>query len=305
LSAAGLGAGLSACLEGEKTMSEAKTSGVDAEPVVRQPSIFLPHGGGPWTIVDLGPMSAGLDSLRSYLAGLPASLPAPPRAVLCVSAHWEAPRPTVMTALEPPMLYDYSGFPREAYEFKWPAPGSPELASKVVDLLESAGIETGRDPGRGFDHGTFVPLMVSDPRASIPTFQLSLVRGLDPATHIAIGRALAELRAQGVLIVGSGMSYHNMRAFMGASRDPELRRRMVDDSRRFDDWLAELATRSPSEVETRLVEWARAPAARDAHPREEHLVPLMVVAGSAIEGKVTVPYRGTAMGAAISALQFG
>lgn len=271
----------------------------------RLPTVFLPHGGGPWTIVDLGPMTSELDPLRVYLEGLTKELPEAPKAVLSVSAHWEAPKATVMTAATPPMLYDYYGFPPASYEYVWPAKGAPEVAEKVVDHLQSAGIEYARDAERGFDHGTFVPMMMPDPRGEIPTFQLSLVQGLDPKTHIDIGRALAPLRDEGVLIVGSGMSYHNMRAFGAAMRSANARGPMQADALRFDDWLAELTTRSESEIEQRLIEWERAPAGRAAHPREEHLLPLMVVAGAGLGDTVSRPFEGSMLGAKISTTAFG
>src|SRR5690606_22687549 len=130
-----------------------------------------------------------------------------------ISAHWEQEVATLMSASHPEMLYDYSGFPPQTYEIKWPAPGDPQLAGEVQSLLAEAGIPSELDAQRGFDHGTFVPLALSYPQADIPTLQLSLLAGLDPAEHLRLGRALAPLRDEGVLILGSGMSYHNMRGF--------------------------------------------------------------------------------------------
>jgi aromatic ring-opening dioxygenase catalytic subunit (LigB family) len=241
-------------------------------------------------------------ALDQYLRRLPESLPSKPRAVLCVSAHWEAPEPTVMTAASPPMLYDYYGFPSEAYAFQWPSPGAPQVAGLVRDRLADAGFDVAQDPERGFDHGAFVPLMLSYPDADMPTFQLSLIQGLDPARHIEMGKALAPLRDEGVLIVGSGMSYHNMRMFQAAFRDAGARERMDADSRAFDDWLAATMAAEPSVRESRLAKWADAPAARAAHPREEHLLPLMVTLGAALEGESTLPYRDRILGAHVSAV---
>ena len=121
--------------------------------------------------------------------------------------------PTVQSAANPGMLFDYTGFPPHTYELSWPAPGNPALATRVQQLLGAAGIPSAADPKRNFDHGTFVPMLLVDPDATLPTLQLSLDRSLDPVRHIAIGRALAPLRDEGVLILGSGMSYHNMRGF--------------------------------------------------------------------------------------------
>jgi aromatic ring-opening dioxygenase catalytic subunit (LigB family) len=217
--------------------------------------------------------------------------------LLVVSAHWEEKVPTVMTAPRPPILYDYYGFPPEAYAIEWPAPGDPALAERVVGLLEAAGFATAKDATRGFDHGTFIPLKVSWPDADVPTVQLSLKAGLDPEEHLAIGRALAPLRGEGVLILGSGLSFHNLRAF----RHPSAR--AVSEA--FDAWLADAATADPETRAARLRAWETAPAAREAHPREEHLLPLMVVAGAAGEDRGAVTFRHTFGQPLISALQFG
>jgi len=268
---------------------------------MRLPVIYLPHGGGPWPFVEL-PMfePAECAALRAYLSGLPASLPEPPRALLCVTAHWEEPVPTVSSAKAPGMLYDYHGFPPESYELVWPAPGDPSLASRVRALLEGAGIASGDDAERGFDHGTFVPLMVAWPNedgARVPCVQLSLVRGLDPAKHLALGRALAPLRDEGVLLVGSGMSYHDLGTLMT--------RRGRARSEPFDAWLGEIAGAPADERDEALERWETAPNARLAHPRAEHLLPLMVVAGAAGEDAGRTAFRGLFGDAWIRAIHFG
>ncbi len=268
------------------------------------PTLFIPHGGGPWTIVDMG-MREMYAPLRSYLASMVDDLPQRPRAILCVSAHWEEEVPTVQSGPTPPMLYDYGGFPPEAYTYRWNAPGDPEAAALVRDHLDAAGFETASDPRRGFDHGTFVPLMVPFPEATMPTFQVSLLGSLDPERHLAMGRALAPLRKHGILIVGSGMSYHNMRGFGAAMRSESGRRQVADDSKAFDDWMVESALSDPSARTRRLAEWAAAPAARACHPREEHLLPLMVAAGAAEEDPATVAMQDQILGAHVSALRFG
>lgn len=262
----------------------------------RQPVIYLPHGGGPWPFVDMGFPAAELDALARYLRGVPAALPERPKALLIVSAHWEQKVPTVMTAARPPMLFDYHGFPPASYELTWPAPGDRALAARVQALLGAAGIDSATDDTRGFDHGAFVPLKVAFPDADVPAIQLSLKRGLDPAEHLAIGRALAPLRDEGVFIVASGMSFHNMRAL----REP----RTGAASAAFDAWLGEAVEQDPPERERRLRDWSRAPSAREAHPREEHLLPLMVVAGAAGADRGAVTFRGTFLGQLISAVQF-
>ncbi|MBL8603089.1 MAG: dioxygenase [Myxococcales bacterium] len=263
----------------------------------KMPVAYIPHGGGPWPFVNLGFSSrAEDDGLRAYLAGLSQITPERPRALLIVSAHWEEPVATVMTAPRPPMLFDYYGFPAESYALSWPAPGSPEVAARVRGALTAAGIASAEDHARGYDHGTFIPMMLSYPEASIPTVQLSLKAGLDPAAHIALGRALAPLRHEGIFIVGSGMSYHNMRGFGSRGREA---------SETFDAWLRETVAMAPTEREARLVAWASAPAARASHPREEHLLPLMVVAGAAVDDPGHTPYSASYAGVRISAHHFG
>lgn len=262
------------------------------------PTVYVPHGGGPWPFVDVGFGDPDeWQRLRDYLAALASVPPEKPRAVLVVTAHWEEPRPTVSSSAAPPMLYDYGGFPPAAYALSWPAPGDPGLAAEVCALLESAGIASAANPTRGFDHGTFVPMKLAYPMADVPCVQLSLVRGLDPLAHLAIGRALEPLRNQGVFIVGSGSSYHNMQGFgVGAA---------LAASVEFDSWLRAVVVLSRAEREAALVDWANAPSARRCHPREEHLLPLMVVAGAAGGDLPSVSFSDRVMGVRLSAVQFG
>lgn len=263
----------------------------------RLPVVFLPHGGGPWPFVELGFPKAELQPLAEYLKSVAALPKTPPRAILIISAHWEESVPTVMTGAHPPMLYDYYGFPPESYQITWPAPGHPQIAEHVRTLLGAAGFATAADHKRGFDHGTFVPLKLMYPEAAVPTVQLSLKTGLDPQTHIAMGRALAPLRDEGVFIVGSGMSYHNLRGL----GDP----RAIPGGKAFDAWLQATATLDSAARDKGLAAWERAPSARQAHPREEHLIPLMVVAGAAGTDRATVAFNGQMMGVPISAYHFG
>jgi aromatic ring-opening dioxygenase catalytic subunit (LigB family) len=264
------------------------------------PTLYIPHGGGPCFFMDwtMGPPDTW-DRMAEWLRSIEGSLPEKPRALLVVSAHWEAQVPTVTSSTAPPLLYDYYGFPPSTYELKWPAPGAPELATRVRSLLEGAGIESASDASRGFDHGVFIPLKVSYPEAHLKTVQLSLQVGLDPHEHLAIGRALAPLRDEGVLIVGSGMSYHNMRAFM--SRSAQARA----ESATFDRWLGETVAAAPPARDAALAAWDRAPSARHAHPREEHLLPLMVAAGAAGEDRGQQVFVDEVMGAVVSAVRFG
>lgn len=282
---------------GHADSDEARGHGAATKATGRMPVAFLPHGGGPWPFVELGFGSKEeLASLAAYLRSV-RDVPKPEtKAILVVSAHWEEPVPTVMTSEHPPMLYDYYGFPPESYKITWPAPGHPALARRVRELLGAAGFQTAEDPERGFDHGTFVPLKLAYPEANIPTVQLSLKRGLDPAEHLAMGRALAPLRDEGVFIVGSGMTYHNLRAFSPGARPV---------SEQFDAWLRETATLEAKDRDARLADWAHAPAARAAHPREEHLLPLMVVAGAAGADRGVLAYGGTILSLQLSAYHFG
>lgn len=271
---------------------------MDREEIVskRMPTAFVPHAGGPVGHVDFGGERAEIESFVSYwrsLVNLPASRP---KAVLAVSAHWEGRVPTVMSSGSPPMLYDYGGFPAEAYQITWPAPGDPALAGRVRALLDKAGFETAEDPSRGFDHGTFVPLKMTYPAADIPVVQLSLKTGLDAAEHVGIGTALLPLRDEGVFIVGSGDSFHNMRGFTPAYRER---------SEAFNAWLTDAVTSSASERNRKLVHWEAAPFARECHPREEHLIPLMVVAGAAGADAGTLTWSGAFLGPEQTGYHFG
>ena len=236
----------------------------------RLPVYFISHGGGPWPWMEDGDR---YERLADALRRMPERLSETPAAVLVLSAHWEAPEFTLMTHAHPPMLYDYYGFPDFTYRIQYPAPGAPALAAQVRGLLARAGIASGVDANRGFDHGMFAPMAVIYPDADIPVLQMSLRQGLDPREHLAAGRALSPLRDEGVLIVGSGLSYHNLRAFGPAAKAP---------SAIFDAWLQRVLTMASSDERAdALAAWTSAPAARQAHPREEHLLPLMVAVGAA------------------------
>jgi aromatic ring-opening dioxygenase catalytic subunit (LigB family) len=263
---------------------------------MRMPVVFIPHGGGPWPFVEMGMPKDDIDRLAGYLRTVRDVPATPPRALLVVSAHWEAPVPTVMTSPRPPILYDYYGFPPESYQITWPAPGSPELAARVRSALDDAGIANAADDTRGFDHGTFIPLKLTYPDAEVPAIQLSLRTGLDPSEHIAIGRALMPLRDEGIFIIASGMTFHNLRAF----RNP----RAAPVSEAFDDWLRESMTREADERNQRLEQWMSAPAARAAHPREEHLLPLMVASGAAGDDRAVIAFNDTFTGIRLSAYHF-
>lgn len=294
---AGLGAAVGVRVHGGAQPHAADRESEPSMNTSRMPVVFVPHGGGPFSYVDLGLPASEVDTLVAYWQSVGTLPKEKPRALLVVSAHWEESAPTVMAAVEPPMLFDYYGFPAAAYTLKWPAPGSPQLASRVAELLSTAGIPANVDTQRGFDHGVYIPLGRSFPLADVPTIQLSLKRGLDPAEHLAIGRALAPLRDEGVFIIGSGMSYHNMRGFGSRQADAE--------AAQFDSWFRDTVTAPSSARDARLIQWTSAPAARHVHPREEHLLPLMVIAGAAGADEGSVPFSGKVFGKQVSAAQFG
>jgi aromatic ring-opening dioxygenase catalytic subunit (LigB family) len=260
------------------------------------PTLFIPHGAGPCFFMEWtrGPADTW-DKTAAWLKGVVAALPERPRAILVVSGHWEEPVFTVGSSPSPPMLFDYYGFPEETYRLRFDAPGSPALAARVRELLGAAGFPTAEDPARGYDHGVFVPLKLVTPEADIPVVQLSLRDNLDPETHLAAGRALAPLRDEGVLIVGSGLSWHNMGGFSPA---------FTAKSQAFDAWLAE-ALADPGRRHEAIRHWDQAPYAREAHPREEHLAPLFVAAGAAEGEPGRQAFTDVAMDVAISGFVFG
>jgi aromatic ring-opening dioxygenase catalytic subunit (LigB family) len=266
-------------------------------PAPRLPSYFISHGGGPWPWIP--EMRAAMAPLEASLQNIVREIGVRPRAVLSVSGHWEAPRFTAMAAARPGMVYDYHGFPEHTYRVQYPAPGAPDVAQRIEALLRGAGIDAAQDAAQGYDHGTFAPLAVMYPQADVPVLQLSLKHGYDVAEHLAVGRALAPLRDEGVLILGSGLSFHNLRLRGPAAQAP---------SKAFDDWLhATLEDSSPAERRARLQQWDTAPAARIAHPREDHLLPLMVALGSAEdEAAATVHHEENAWpGWTVSSWRFG
>lgn len=240
----------------------------------RLPTYFISHGGGPWPWM-ADQLAGAYGALAASLQAMPGQLGVTPKAVLVISGHWEEPEFTVMASPQPPMVYDYYGFPPHTYQIHYPAPGAPELAEQVRELIQGAGFAARLDTQRGFDHGTFTPLAVIYPNADVPVLELSMRVGYDPQEHMALGRALAPLRDEGVLILGSGLSYHNLRQFGPAARAP---------SAAFDQWLQQtLVASSPQARIQGLLDWSAAPGARAAHPREDHLLPLMVVVGAAAD----------------------
>ncbi len=235
--------------------------------------VYFSHGGGPLPILG----DPGHRAMIDFMKKLPGQL-VRPDVILVISAHWEEKAATLLGAKNPPMFYDYYGFPEEAYAINYPAPGSPEVAKKAAEFIKKNNIPTNIHPQRGFDHGLFIPLKLMYPQADIPSLQLSLLEGLNPAAHIALGKALRGLMDENILVIGSGFSFHNLGAFAwegNAVPDP------ANDA--FQNWLIEVCTGPMSQPrrEQRLIEWEKAPSARYCHPREEHLLPLHVCLGMA------------------------
>lgn len=234
---------------------------------------YLPHGGGPLPLMGDDSHQAIIALMRGMAGQVAGS-----RAIVVVTAHWQAQVVQLAGAEHPPLLFDYHGFPPETYAYRYPAPGAPVLARQVSELLATAGIASNIDTERGFDHGTFVPMMLIRPAADIPILQVSLLASLDPGLHIALGRALSPLVRQDITVIGSGLSFHNLGAMMG-------RQTMTgSEDEAFDTWLNDTLTDPDLPETTRatnLINWTGAPGARFCHPREEHLLPLHVCYGAA------------------------
>lgn len=260
------------------------------------PVLFISHGGGPWPYV--GGLRTQYVNTEKQLRRLAGRLPARPKAVVVISGHWETAGFHVSNAERPPMEYDYSGFPAHTYEIRYPAPGDPALAGHARDLLSKAGLDSALDSRQGFDHGVFVPLGLMFPEADVPIVMVSVKSDYDPAAHVAAGRALAPLRDEGVLIVGSGLNYHNMRGFGldSSTRVAESFTQYLDEAVAGPDVRAR---------ETKLTRWAQAPDARAAHPREDHLMPLLVAAGAAGDDAGRVLFSEVVMKIPMTSYAFG
>lgn len=241
---------------------------------MKMPVFYLSHGGGPWPWMDQARLFFA--DLEQSLEKIPAQLPTTPTAILMVSAHWETQGEFLVQANPTPgMVYDYYNFPEHTYHIQYPAPGQPELAQQVQQLLTQAGLAAQLDLDRGFDHGAFVPAFVMYPQATIPIIQLSIDAQYDPQLHFQLGQALRPLREQGVVIIGSGASYHNLRLLGPEGAQP---------SKEFDDWLSQtLLTTDFTTRQQQMTHWSSAPSARIAHAREDHLVPLFVAMGASDE----------------------
>jgi aromatic ring-opening dioxygenase catalytic subunit (LigB family) len=264
----------------------------------RLPTYFVSHGGGPWPWLkdQYGPT---YDKLEASLVDIKRQIGQRPKAVLVVSGHWEEPQFMVSSGVAPGMIYDYGGFPAHTYEVKYPAPGDPALAQRVAELVNASGHKAGLDPMRGFDHGTFSMLYPVFPEADVPVVQLSIRQDYDPQAHLEVGRALESLRSEGVLIVGSGLSFHNLRQFGPSGKLA---------SHQFDEWLRHvLLELPPAERRAALLHWSEAPYARMAHPREDHLMPLFVALGAAENEPAALVYHEDDFfgSLAVSSFRFG
>jgi aromatic ring-opening dioxygenase catalytic subunit (LigB family) len=262
------------------------------QPDTTMPSVYLPHGGGPAFFMN-GPMADLFRPMGGFLATVPGLLPARPTAILVVTAHWEAEVTTFSGGQRPELIYDYYGFPPETYAIAYAAPGAAALADKAAGLLRHAGLQATVDPAHGWDHGVFIPLKAIWPQADIPVLAMSLTQGLDPDTHVAIGEALRPLRSEGVLIMGSGMSYHNLRQMGNGAA-----------AIAFDRWLDGALAGDAAHRRSWLAQWSRAPSGRTSHPREEHLLPLMVASGAGGDTRARKLWSGAVGPTAVSAWAF-
>jgi 4,5-DOPA dioxygenase extradiol len=251
---------------------------------MRLPTLYVTHG-APTLIIDDC-------SARDFLAALGKTLPRP-KAVLCVSAHWEQARAAVSAAPRQQAIHDFIGFPNALYRMRHDVPGAPALAGRVAGLLHGAGISCAVDPLRGLDHGAWVPLKLIYPEGDIPAFQLSVQTPLGAEHHIALGKALAPLREEGVLILGSGSATHNLRDFRGSSRLDDPPKPYV---RPFDDWLVRTVEAGDAEA---LAHYDTAPEGRRNHPTPEHFLPIFVPMGAALatgDGKGKALHRSVTYG---------
>lgn len=247
----------------------------------RMPSLYIPHGGGP-SFFMTGERKQRYQQTEDFLSHLQQALPAKPMAILIITAHWETHIPSFTGGTHPALIYDYYGFPPETYALTYPAPGSPGLAQRAAGLIQQAGIPALVDEDYGWDHGVFIPLKVMYPKADVPVVAMSLHESLDPNLHSHLGRALSPLRDEGVLILGAGMSYHNLRDF--AAQAPA--------SYAFHDWLDTALGGDWQARCDHLADWHSAPGGRASHPREEHLLPLMVASGAGSDTPGRPIWRG-------------
>jgi len=271
-----------------------------------QPTFFLTHGGGPSFFIDvpeghfmypISRNSVNAQWLRDFTKTYNLQGASAPKAIVVVSAHWVTSGKKVRVSYQAQhdkLLYDYSGFPKETYELQFKPRGDLKLSERIVGLLQGAGLKAELDPKWNFDHGVFVPLKMIWPEAEVPVVELSIDRSYDPAWHVAVGEALAQLKHEGVLVIGSGSSTHNFhpidkdnKQFMAALTEAVERPVLRDGE----------TTAAASRTRVLALEWEKLPSARQAHPEEDHLVPLFVALGAAkdqnkgrVVGRVPPPW---------------
>lgn len=238
------------------------------------PALFVNHGGGPMPL--LGDKDhAGLtihlrDEVKKHL-DLSST-----KAIILVTAHWEEGAVTISSSKKHSLYFDYYGFPPESYKYKYDAPGDPELAGRIHTELQKAGIKSRLDPQRGWDHGVFVPMMLINPAADIPIIQVSVLSNQDPEEHYKLGEVLYQFRKEGIAVLGSGMSYHNMREFRYGREGKVV-------NAEFDEFLNKVCTAEDEKKRKEgLISWRQHPGATEAHPMRaaEHFMPLIVIAGA-------------------------
>ena len=259
----------------------------------RMPSLYIPHGGGP-SFFMTGERKQRYQQTENFLRNIGDYLPRRPSAILIITAHWETQMPTFTGGKHPQLIYDYYGFPAETYELKYPAPGFPQLAQRAADLIVQSGVPAFVDPEYGWDHGVFIPLKVMFPQAVIPVVAMSLQESLDPSLHCHLGRALSSLRDDDVLILGTGMSYHNLGHFV----------EHAPSSYEFHQWLDTAVNGNWHTRNLNLSAWQSAPGGIASHPREEHLLPLMVASGAGSDEPGRPIWRGEIGPTCIGAWRF-
>ncbi|MBN21407.1 MAG: dioxygenase [Bdellovibrionaceae bacterium] len=261
----------------------------------KQPVFFLSHGGGPWPW--LKKEMPYFEKLEQFLIEIPKTLPEVPKAIIVISGHWEEKEFTVMGNPNPPMVYDYFGFPEFTYHIDYPSSGDPDLALKIKKLLNEMGMVAEIDHERGYDHGVYSILYPMYPSANVPVIQISLKSSFDPEEHIQMGKSIASLREEGVLILGSGNSYHNMKMPLDG----------IEHSNVFDQWLQNsLTIQDEEERKSKIIHWENAPFARKVQPREDHFMPLMVALGAGLSDSTSVVYEDRLLGKfAVSGFRFG
>ncbi len=257
------------------------------------PVMFVSHGGGPLPLLG----DPGHSELTATLKTMAAAVDKPD-AIVMISAHWEEDGFQVTSAAQPPLIYDYGGFPPAAYKYTYAAPGNPQLAAELQTHLLANNLQAALAPNRGFDHGVFVPLKIMYPQGDIPVVCISLNKNFSPQQHIQLGQALAPLRRKNVLILGSGMSFHNLPMLFDAQA-ANTRQASTAFNAWLDDTLGEEVDSEQVDSEAgranALINWQNAPHARSCHPREEHLLPLHVCYGAA-QSRVKIRYQFSIMG---------